>query len=240
MKSNKVLFIFIISIFSSMTFANKESLTKNTSLPTVTIFYAAMFDTVCSAKTNYKIDPAWTNDLTNELPHWRTLWSQEGTTLLKTTTQIIGRPFAQQNFQVSLSLCTFPSMSAPLIVNARYALASFTKNPIPDDVLISNIYHELLHNYIDSFFPKNTPLLTKYKNESPGVLNHLHLFALEKAVYLKLGWGAKLQAIIAMNDSLPNPDYKRAWEIVNKENYQDFIVELKRYNKDPELNPDKI
>lgn len=241
MKNTKTLLILLTVSFSSISFANEKLLSVKYSLPKVTIFYAAIFDTVCTVKTGYKIDPAWAQNLNKQLPQWRALWNQEGSMLLATTTKVIGRPFIQENFQVSLSLCTFPSMSAPLIVNARYALSSFTKNPIPDDVLISNIYHELLHNYIDSFFPKNSPLLTKYKKESPGVLNHLHLFALEKAVYLKLGWRSKLKEVIAKDQSLPNPDYKRAWDIVNnKENYQDFVAELKNYNKSKELYPDKI
>jgi hypothetical protein len=85
-----------------------------------------------------------------------------------------------------------------------------------------------LHNYIGSFLPQKTPLLEKYKLESKGVLNHLHLLALEKGVYLMLGWKSKLNAVIAKDESLPNSDYKRAWEIVNEnQNYLTFIFELK-------------
>lgn len=236
--SKLCLFITLV-LLSGMAVANNE-LSVNP-LPKETIFYAAIFDNVCSTKTFYKIDSAWVSDLENHLPHWRNLWNQEGVLLLKTTFNLIGRSFAQQNFQVSLSLCSFPSMSAPLIVNARYALRSFTNQPIPDYLLISNIYHELLHNYIDSFLPKNTSLLTKYKGESPVVINHLHLFALEKAVYLQLGWDNKLKEIIAKDDSLPNGYYKRAWEIVNrKDNYKDFVAELKSYSQSKTLNPNQI
>lgn len=46
--------------------------------------------------------------------------------------------------------------SAPLLVNVRYSLRSFTDYPNVDDVTIITIEHELFHNYIDSFLPKKT------------------------------------------------------------------------------------
>lgn len=116
------------------------------------------------------------------------------------------------------------------MVNVRYSLGSFTKTPININVTISTIEHEILHTYIDSFLKKNTPLLQKYHNESQTVLSHLHLFALQKATYLLLGQNKILNDVIAKDDSLPNGEYKRAWEIVNKEGYVPFIKELKATN----------
>jgi hypothetical protein len=211
------------------------------SIPKETIFYAAMFDNVCMNKTSYKISPIWVSESKNKLGAWRDSWNQQGQQLLKTTIQLVGIPFKEKNFQVSLSLCSFPSMSAPLIVNARYALASFTKKPISNDVFISTIYHEILHNYIDQFLADSTPLLKKYKSESKGVLNHLHLLALEKAVYIQLGWQSKLKIIIEKDQSLPNHDYKRAWEIVNsEESYLSFIEELKKIHKNSDSDDIEI
>ena len=239
----KLIFITLVAVMCSCiaTAHTKETVSSNNRLPVESIFYSAMFDTVCATKTNFKINPNWVNELKQRLPTWKTLWNKEGTLLLKTTTQLISRPFAQQNFQVAVSLCSFPSMSAPLIVNARYTLKSFTDHTISDDVFISNIYHEILHNYLDYFLPRNTPLLEKYKNESKGVLNHLHLLALEKAVYLQLGWESKLNDIIEKDGILPNKDYKRAWEILNKnDNYKNFITELKKFNSSKVVYPNEI
>lgn len=226
-----IIFVLLIFISPNITLANTKKIRlSDNRVPQVVLFYAAMFDHVCTIKTTYKIKPSWEHELNRDLLHWQTFWDSEGVLLLKATVKLIDKPFTQQYFQAALSLCNFPSMSAPLIVNARYALHSFIAQPIPDYVFVSIIYHEILHNYIDSFLPKNTPLLAKYKNESIGVLNHLHLFALEKAVYLQLGLKSKLDAIIAKDESLPNNDYKIAWEIINKkENYADFIDELKKY-----------
>lgn len=198
------------------------------SIPSVSLARANIFDQICADKTGYDISPQWSNELEQQIPKWRVLWQTEGRGLLESTVELVARPFAQKAFQVALSVCNFPSMSVPLLVNTRYALHSFTRDPVSADIVISNIYHEILHNYIDSFLPKNTPLLKKYHTESLTVLNHLHLFALQKAVYLKLGWNSELKTVIAKDNSLPNKDYHRAWEIINRDNqyYKAFVAEL--------------
>lgn len=217
-----------VSPITNFAYAAKKEIDSSIEVPTVSLFHAAMFDEICSSKTSYKINPAWDQELNNRLPQWEKLWKQEGTQLVKAAIKLIGKPFPQNNFSVPLSLCSFPSMSAPLIVNVRYSLKSFTNHPNLDDVTISTIEHELLHNYIDSFLPEETPLLIKYKSESKIVLGHLHLLALQKATYLALGWQSKLRDVIAKDERLPNSDYKRAWEIVNdKNNYSKFVAELK-------------
>ena len=199
-------------------------------VPEVIIQYAAIYDDVCSKKYSYPIEPAWKQELIRHLPQWRKLWNEEGSLLLKTSMRLTGKPFLEQNFKVALSLCSFPSISFPLIVNARFALQSFTANPISDSVFISVIEHEILHSYLESFLPKTASLLTKYKAESPGVLGHIHLLALQKATYLELGWQNKLNDIIAKDETLPNKDYKRAWEIIAGEGHLSFINELKSAN----------
>ena len=169
--------------------------------PTVTLQYASLYDEVCSSKTAYAIDPKWKEELIKRLPDWRRLWDEEGTPLLKTSTKLVGKPFREHEFKVALSLCSFPSISFPLIVNTRYSLRSFTPEARSDLVFISVIEHEILHNYFNSFLPKTSPLLTKYKAESKGVVGHLHLLALQKATYLELGWQSKLKDIIANDEA---------------------------------------
>ena len=196
--------------------------------PKVVLTYAAPFDNICSIKTAYKIEKSWIRELIQRLPYWQSLWQNEGHLLLKTTIDLIGKPFVHEEFHVALSLCNFPSMSMPLIVNARYLLGKYMKEPRPDFILMSIIFHEVLHNYLTPILPKETALLKKYKQESFVVLNHLHLLALIKSVYLSLGWQEKLDAIIRDDEKLAHDGYKRAWEIINKyENYIDFINEIK-------------
>jgi hypothetical protein len=196
--------------------------------PKVYLEYASSFDSTCESKVSYTIKPEWVKELKDRLPGLNKQWQAEGSALLSTAFEIVGKPFSKKELTASLSLCTFPSMSSPILINSRFALKSFTDDPISDSVLLSTVFHEILHGYIDGLKLDTSKLLKKYDKESVGVLNHLHLLALQKATYIKLKWEDKLKGVIAKDEELPNPDYKKAWSIVNKsESYQTFIEELK-------------
>ena len=67
------------------------------------------------------------------------------------------------------------------------------------------------------------------QNEPILVQTHLHLMAVMKQVYLKLGRSEQLKEIIARDSAAPNPAYRRAWQIVNDiEGHQAFVAELRR------------
>jgi len=68
----------------------------------------------------------------------------------------------------------------------------------------------------------------KYKDEDDTVKSHLHLLALQEGVYLKLGRANTFRRIVAKDRQLPNKSYARAWDIVDAENYQTFVSELRR------------
>lgn len=173
-------------------------------IPAVSIEYGAMFDFICSEKSSYKIDPRWVQELESRLPAFRHEWETEGRQLLQTATEIVGKPFARRELAVTLTLCSYPSMGQPLLVNARYAMKSFIATSNSDQVFLSTIFHEVLHGYLDSCVSRTTPLLKKYRLESEGVRSHLHLLALQKAVYLKLGRNDVLKDVIAKDLSTPS------------------------------------
>jgi len=109
----------------------------------------------------------------------------------------------------------------------RYSLNSFVQPSLSQAVTISIIFHEILHRYLKDRIPANSSLLLKYKNEDETVLSHLHLFAIQKAVYLALGERDILSDVIKKDDLLPNSSYARTWEIVNSlEDYRSFLKEL--------------
>ena len=199
------------------------------SVPSVTLSYAAEFDQACAQQTKYQIDHAWVSELSMRLPEFTSDWVKDGPTLMRTSEEIVGKPFQEKQLWVSLSVCSLPSASDPLLVNMRFSLKSFTPTPLPEDVTVSIIFHEILHRYLLGRIPANSPLLLKYGDEDDTVRAHLHLLALQKAVYLKLGREATLQRVIEKDRELPNKSYTRAWEIVNsRENYQSFLAELRR------------
>ena len=198
------------------------------SVPLVNLSYAAEFDQACSQQTKYQINPAWVSELTMRLPEFTADWAKDGPSLLRTSEEIVGKPFREKDLWVSLSACSLPSVSDPLLVNMRFSLNSFTPMPLTEDVTMSIVFHEILHRYLLGRIPPNSPLLSKYKDENDAVKAHLHLLALQKGVYLKLGRLPTLQRVIEKDQELPNKAYTRAWEIVNsRENYQSFLAELR-------------
>jgi hypothetical protein len=197
-------------------------------VPSITMSYAAEFDAACSQQTKYQIDPAWIEELKSRLPEMNAAWSKEGPTLLSTSEAIVGRPFRDKQVNISLSVCSMPSMAEPMLINMRFSLKSFTPEPLPEDVTTGIMFHELLHRYLDGLIPQNGALLLKYRDEDETVKAHLHLLALQEGVYLKLGRIQTLRRVIAKDRDLPNKSYGRAWDIVDSEKYESFISELHR------------
>jgi hypothetical protein len=197
--------------------------------PPVELSYAESFDEVCAQQTHYHISPSWIAEAKSRLPEFTASWQQSGSRLLRTSEQIVGKDFRQKQFLVSLSVCSFPSMAEPLLVNIRYSLKSFTPESLPADVTVSIIFHEILHHYLSGLVLTHSNLLLKYRAEDETVTSHVHLLALQKAVYLRLGLSDTLMRVVSKDESLPNKSYKRAWEIVNDlENYQSFVTELRQ------------
>lgn len=86
------------------------------------------------------------------------------------------------------------------------------------------LFHELLHGYLETYPVKDSGLLEPYASEPRRVRNHLHLLALEKAVFLRLNEPEALNDVVLHDSELPNGYYKRAWEIVNATDDEYFEV----------------
>jgi hypothetical protein len=198
-------------------------------VPGVRFTRAAIFDRVCGKLLNYSVDPLCSSELEQRMADYASAWKAEGTVLLRKAAAITKKPFAEKELSVSLSVCDFPSMSDPLLINMRYSLKCATDHPLEQGVTLSLFFHEILHRYLEGKIPADSPLLKKYSAEDETVRAHLHLFALQKAVYLDLKKAETLQAVIAKDKSLPNKSNARAWEIVNEiEDYRAFLEELRK------------
>lgn len=198
--------------------------------PMVTISYSPSIDTVCAFVRGYQIKKEWNEELARDVGSFIDLWVKVGPKLLSTTEKITGKPFTEKNVSAYLTLCDLPSQSIfGVSVNMRYALSSFTKNPVPMRYKIGVLYHEILHKYVDKYLPARSVLLAKYQNEPARVREHLHLLALQKAVYLELGMKDELAEVIDIDSQFPGGFYKRAWQIVNqdKDDYLKYVEELK-------------
>jgi hypothetical protein len=158
-------------------------------------------------------------------------WDQEVPLLLGTTVAAINKPFRYKEMLVTLTLCPIQSMSQPLLINIRPFLDGPTQQqPRPLFFFAALVFHELLHTYvIAARSPDSSALLERYKSEDTVVKIHLHLMAVMKMAYLKLGREEHLKQIIEKDRAIGNPAYGRAWQIVNDiEGPDAFVHELRQ------------
>lgn len=198
--------------------------------PEVTFHYTYIpFDRWCSEFNQTEVKDIWINELYSKMDTFINIWNDRGAKLLKATVQEVGKPFEKKEIQATMTLCRSRSMSHPLLIGMqKYLDTSTNNNPRDLNHFVATVFHEILHIYVFDLLrtPEHLPLLEKYKNEPNSVRNHLHLMAIIKHVYLKLGWKNELNSIIESNKQTGQV-YERSWQIVNnEENYMTFIKEL--------------
>jgi hypothetical protein len=199
-------------------------------LPRVELIYEYLpFDRNCEQWRNIKIEPGWIQEVRAKIGSYQDFWNKEAPALLGMTVSEIGRPFRRKEVEAVLTLCTVSSMSIPLLINVRRFMDGPTQGkPQPMYMFSALVFHELLHTYIGYYASLKSGLVEKYRNEQPVVLTHLHLMAVMKHVYLKLGRQEQLKEIIAWDSAAENPVYRRGWQIVNDiEGHQVFMDELR-------------
>ena len=195
------------------------------------VFGYVPFDQSCERWRNTKIEPQWYEELKTKIKALQDYWDQEAPMLLEATIAEITKPFRYKEMLATLTLCPIQSMSRPLLINIRPFLDGPTQQQSRPLFLFSAlVFHELLHTYvIEARSPGISALLERYKSEEPVVKNHLHLMAVMKMVYLKLGREEQLQQIIEKDRDIGNPAYGRAWQIVNDiEGHDAFVHELRQ------------
>jgi hypothetical protein len=198
---------------------------------TVEISYSETLDSICSLEHGSAIKTEWKTELTQARGEFEREWAAVGPKLMATTEQITGKRFSPQPLKARLTLCDVPSESGrgSILVNMRYALKSFAAEPVPVRYKVNVLFHEVLHNFLSTNPVKRSALLLANRNESERVRDHLHLLALQKAVFLQLGLSTELAEVIRIDGELPGGYYRRAWELVNATDteYRKYVAELR-------------
>ena len=186
--------------------------------PEVKVSYSEALDAECSAAHGPGIKDEWKAELAQKRIEFEKRWAAVGPRLLAATERLTGRRFPAPSIAARLTLCNVPSESSgsSILVNMRYALASFTAQPVSVRYKANILFHEVLHGLVQDYVPKDSALLAEHKDESERVRDHLHLLALMKAVFLDQGMPSDLAEVIEIDGELPGGYYKRAWEIVNQ------------------------
>jgi hypothetical protein len=200
--------------------------------PKVAFTYSPIFDAPCSDLTKEPIDQEAVKELEDRLPSLEAYWRKDERALFSAVPVVTGIPFQFKETRAALILCKFQSMSIPLIINMRPYVSRITKETVPLPVFSNTVFHEVMHRYAADCIrrlPNNTTRLReKYKGESPAVVNHLHLYAIERLVYRKLGREPELQLSIDDEKKLRGGKVlARAREIVAAETAEALVAELK-------------
>ena len=225
----------IILFFATSLLLLASVIAQAADYPAVTFKYSQIFDSTCAEMTKQPIDAAAVTELENRLDSFREHWRKEAPQLLGTTVKLTKAPFQFRETRAALSLCSgFPSMSLPLTINMRFYLKSLRGEKTESMTVFSTVvFHELLHRYVAdrlaTLTDKTTPLLTKYKEEPQLVQGHLHVLAIIKAVYVKLGREKDLDEVTAFDQTLKSAAaFKRTREIIEKEGVENFISEIRK------------
>lgn len=162
---------------------------------------------------------------------FESLWADEGTLLMIETCRILNKPWIRR--ELTCTLTVHPEMSSnshPLMINVRpyYKTKEFTLELREE--FIDTLYHELLHRMLDDHWAKNLEtgehpfaMLEKYKEENIFIHAHLHLYAVQEAVYKNLGKELFWNNI---KKRVQNESYQRALKIVEYEGFQNFLNDL--------------
>lgn len=169
-------------------------------------------------------------DLTTELPRLQKLWDEQGPVLLKAASEMLHSKFSYEQDETLLFFCpSFPSWAKPRMISVwQYMPSVPAENRWQNVEFVDVVFHEHLHMLINRLlgWKLKSPILEKYKNEALFTKIHLHLYAVQKSVYLNLGMNREWQLIRGRNSTFP-PQYRRSVEIVEQEGTQAFVDELR-------------
>lgn len=217
--------------FPSFSKASPQQPKVSEAIPKIDLIYppdGTIFDRTCSRflkEGDFK--PEWIDQAGKLRSTLQLRWENEGPQYLSAVFEETGLSFPYHEMQAVLTVCPVSNMSTPLMINVRPFLPA-APDPEPAENFTETVFHELMHHYVQPV-RATSALRKKYAAESPVVVSHLHVMALEKFVLLRLGKTQELKYLEHFYRTDPAlSDYKRAWEIVNHiEGYEAFIKELK-------------
>jgi len=165
-------------------------------------------------------------DMNKYLKDLEKMWKKEGTKILQKIQTVSGLKWHERKIKVYIASEINHSFSDPLTLNFKYR----KDMKIARDVLT----HELLHQIqiqnekvVNNYYKKH--IWKKYKREPRITQSHIFVHAAHKKVYLELIGEDRLKADIKKCKKWPA--YKRAWEIVEEEGYENILKEFQKQTK---------
>lgn len=178
------------------------------------------------AKNGDKLaDDIWIENRVNE---YNKAWKPYEQTILKGLSVISELSYRQNIIDVYIAPW-FRAFSDPMVIGVM-------QEP---DLFIDTLTHELTHRLLtdNTTIPHETMLLAPWqklfgKNHTLGMLVHIPVHAIHKAIYLDvLKEPKRLERDIANNKMYEAQDYIAAWNYVEKNGYKEIISKLKKSYK---------
>ncbi len=150
----------------------------------------------------------------------RKMWNKNGNQILKELSEITGLKWKSEIICCYVVGRCIP-FSDPLTVPV------YDKYP---DYFIDNLVHELIHNIftqngnLDKSKKAWEYINKKYKKEPLNTRIHIPLHSIHSHIYIKFFDKSRLDRDILLISFLP--EYKRSWEIVQEEGYENIIKEF--------------
>ena len=145
-------------------------------------------------------------------------WSKESGKILEIVSKITGLKWKERKIKCYV-IGFGRSYSDPLTISLK------RKKQVFRDTLIHELIHQIQTQNSDKFQKWIKKILMQdYSKESLLTKNHIFLHAVLKEIYLKLYNKNRVKEDIKR---CKNPDYKRAWEIVEKEGHTKIINKFK-------------
>ncbi len=155
-------------------------------------------------------------DVKKYLKEVEELWRKDESRVLAELSKVTGiRWKVESIFCYVVGRCfPYPAFSHPLTISVYKKKDEFI------DVLIHELIHHLLFENMQGFY-----IDKKYSEESRKTKIHIPIHAAHKHIYLTLFNKKRLVREIRKMDAVV--DYKRAWDIVNKEGHENILKEIK-------------
>ena len=227
-----------IALASILLLANGDRASAKT--PDISLDWVGVYEmSLCRAPKNEIQFAAAKKEAEQRLPEFQRAWANHGPLWLNETAKLVGHPFKFKEALGTLIVCQdHPwGTSYPLTINLDWFLSAYDgkyrNHPRWEELFAERVYHEVLHRYIrDLLGPgkgepfRETPLMRRYANEPLLTRTHLHVMAIERLLFQRLG-KADLPPLLRA-DHQHAPAYARAYEIVDEVGADAVLADLRQ------------
>lgn len=147
-------------------------------------------------------------------------WKPYATAIPEKLSEISGLGWKEEHIPCYM-VGPYKGYSDPLSVSSFLVEAQFI------DILTHELIHRLLMQNLEESKGFWHWIHEKYGDEKRLVTNHIPVHAIHKKLYLEMGWGERLENDIDRAKTLNAEAYIRAWDIVDKEGYENIIGKIK-------------